>query len=390
MSVASVTGAEGMGQKVTSRNKPQTVNETEKRYDYISYYDPVIGHQIASSLTVTVNRGNTLWDIINHQYGDLSGPEMADKIEQIKKINKLTDPNKLSVGQDLVLPDPDLKLGKNYINKCRNTNKNPNVRTRFCERQAVLIRNATPEEIPNTTFNSVYNPELGTIKLNQSDHDSYWAAKLEDETKFEKGSQEREKIFKKDLSNLFRGTGTGDVVVYAQGVATKSSREFYTVKPYLTRAKRVKYRVPKGKWGNIKLKDLTLEAKEFKARYFKMNFKANLLWNIVAAAIDLGFEGLYHGDWEMATLHAIKSLAEGIIVSLATTAINAQIIGALTAAVAPAEALAGPPGWIVLVAGGLSLVAGGFLLTFVNWADAEMNKILDPLIFGKERYEVAQ
>jgi LysM repeat protein len=366
MPVASVTGAEGMGQKATSRNKPQTVNETEKRYDYISYYDPVIGHQIASSLTVTVNRGNTLWDIINHQYGDLSGPEMADKIEQIKKINKLTDPNKLSVGQDLVLPDPDLKLGKNYINKCRNTNYKPNVCTTFAERQAVVIRQAKPEEIPNQPFIKSYNPELGTVKFNvKGSRQSYWVAKTEDDATFQAGSQQRQEIYKRDLSNLFNsGTGVGDVVGIVSGAAIRNSRHLVTVKPYLTRGGASKYRIPLGKLGNKNKaypKGLPVGASEFRARYLKVNFKSTAALNAAASIIDAVFEGLHTGDWGKASFNAVKSFGEGIAVSYASSAITAYIVTSLV------ELSLGPPGWVVLA---VNLVVGAGLTFGVNYLDS--------------------
>jgi LysM repeat protein len=231
MPAASVTGAEGLGQKATSRNMPQTVYETEKRYDYISYYDPVIGHQITSSLTVTVNRGNTLWDIINHQYGNLSGPEMADKIEQIKKINKLTNPNKLSVGQDLVLPDPKFELAERYIDKYRRLNKKINFHSALIERQMVLIREAQPEEMPNNSIKiERYNPEVKTFTVDQTEpRKFYWIAKKEDEETFLKGSKKRREEHKQFLYNLFHGTGVGDITGWASGGASKSSRQLITV-----------------------------------------------------------------------------------------------------------------------------------------------------------------
>jgi LysM repeat protein len=358
----SVTGAEGFGDPAAkTRNKSPKVYETEKRYDYLSYYDPVIGHQIASSLTVTVNRGNTLWDIINHQYGNLSGPKMAKKIEQIKEINKLTNPNKLTVGQDLVLPDPTLELGKKYIEKCRTKRLDPDARTTFAERQAVLVRKARPEEMPDMPLIKSVNPELGTITLNQPDpNQSYWVAKTEDDKTFETGSNKRQEIFKKDLSNLFNsGTGVGDIVGTVAGAAVRSSRQIATVKPCLTRAGVVKYRVPYGKLGNLNNKypkGLPVLRSEFKARYLKMSFKSCAVINAATSIIDGIFEGLHTGDWEKASFNAAKSFAEGMAVAYASAVLTGGIC-----------LLLGPPGWAIFVT---NLVIGTGLTFGVNYLDS--------------------
>lgn len=391
MPLTSVTGAEGLGKKASSRNKPQTQYETEKRYDHISYYDPVVGHHITAALTVTVNPGNTLWDIIDHQYGNLSSADMAEKIEEIKRINKLTDPNKLKVGQDLILPDPTLELGRKYIEKCRSTNKKPYFRSVHLERQSVLIRKARPEEMPDRPLIKSVNPELGTVTLNQSEpQQSYWVAKTEDPKTFESGAKKRREIYKNDLANLLgHGNGLGDGVGSVSGAVSRGSRQIFTVRPYLTKAGRLKYRVPLGKWGNINKKypkGLPMTPKDFKVRYIKLNYSANMPINAIAAGIDLIFEGLDTGDWTLATYHGLKTFAEGLVVSLYAASLSAQAIAAITAVAAPAEAAAGPPGWVVLACGGVSIIISLGCAYLANWLDDEIfSKRIDPLIWGKER-----
>ncbi|MGD9156345.1 MAG: hypothetical protein PVG90_12720, partial [Bacillota bacterium] len=276
--------------------------------------------------------------------------------------------NKLTVGQDLTLPDPILKLGKKYIEKCRTKHIDPDVRTTFAERQAVLVRKAKPEEMPDQPLIKSVNPELRTITLNQPDiKQSYWVAKTEDDVTFEEGSKQRTEIYKNDLFNLFNsGTGVGDLVGIVSGAAVRSSRQIAAVKPYLTRAGVTKYRVPYGKLGNLNkayLKGLPIESSEFRARYLKLNFKGTAALNAAASIIDGAFEGLHTGNWGKASCNAVKSFGEGMVVSYVAAAITTAIITYLT----PVELALGPPGWAILA---VSVGINVALTVGVNWLDS--------------------
>ncbi|MDR1168899.1 MAG: LysM peptidoglycan-binding domain-containing protein [Heliobacteriaceae bacterium] len=53
----------------------------------------------------TVASGNNLWNICKKHYNLKTNAEIAAKVKEVAAANKITDPNKISVGQTLSLPD---------------------------------------------------------------------------------------------------------------------------------------------------------------------------------------------------------------------------------------------------------------------------------------------
>lgn len=53
----------------------------------------------------TVKSGDSLWAIVKNNYSGLSDKQIADKINEIAALSNIQDPNKISVGFTLTLPD---------------------------------------------------------------------------------------------------------------------------------------------------------------------------------------------------------------------------------------------------------------------------------------------
>ncbi len=53
----------------------------------------------------TVQSGDSLWAIVKNNYSGLSNAQIADKINEIATLSNISDPNKISVGLKLILPE---------------------------------------------------------------------------------------------------------------------------------------------------------------------------------------------------------------------------------------------------------------------------------------------
>jgi nucleoid-associated protein YgaU len=89
--------------QITAMNSKQTTAAMSSNPQPVTTSTPAItSHPAPTTITHVVTKGETLSGIASKQYG--KQPAYATGIKQVAALNKISNPNKISVGQKILLP----------------------------------------------------------------------------------------------------------------------------------------------------------------------------------------------------------------------------------------------------------------------------------------------
>jgi nucleoid-associated protein YgaU len=97
------TNNQALQEQITAMNSKQTTAAMSSNPQPVTTSTPATtSHPSPTTITHVVQKGETLSGIASKQYG--KQPAYASGIKQVAALNKISNPNKISVGQKILLP----------------------------------------------------------------------------------------------------------------------------------------------------------------------------------------------------------------------------------------------------------------------------------------------